>query len=337
MTRVDGGAEHEAQRRHPLQARANPDVSGCSCRDDRWALILAGGEGARLRSLTRRISGDERPKQFCPVIGRDCLLEQTRLRAAQLIAPDRTLLVLTQAHERFYAPLLRGADPGSLVVQPVGRGTAPAIFYGLLRIAAVSPAAAVAVLPSDHWVSDDARFMAHVMSAFLVADSHPDRVVLLGIGPDTAETEYGWIEPGERLLPGGVRRVRRFWEKPTSAVARQLLVRGCLWNSFVMVAPVATLLALFRRALPAVATTFGPVREAAGTRAEGVAARHVYARLESADFSRAVLTPNPAHLAVLPVTDVGWSDLGQPGRVAAVLDAIRVAPDRAVQRAVEPA
>lgn len=337
MTRVEGGAGDEAQRRRPLRPWRNPNVSGRACRDDRWALILAGGEGVRLRSLTRRISGDERPKQFCPVIGRDCLLEQTQVRAAQLIAPARTLLVLTQEHERFYAPLLRGADPGTLVVQPVGRGTAPAIFYGLLRIAVVSPAAAVAVLPSDHWVSDDARFMAHVMSAFLVGDSHRDLVILLGVGPDTAETQYGWIEPGERLPPSALRRVRRFWEKPTSAAARQLLVRGCLWNSFVMVARVATLLGLFRRALPALGTAFGPIHEAAGTPAEGAAARHVYARLAPADFSRAVLTPNPAHLAVLPVTDVGWSDLGQPGRVAAVLNAIGVAPDWAVQRAVEPA
>jgi mannose-1-phosphate guanylyltransferase len=69
-----------------------------------WGLILAGGDGARLRPLTRRISGDERPKQFCPVLSGETLLEQTLRRAALLISPDRTLAVVVRAHERFYAP-----------------------------------------------------------------------------------------------------------------------------------------------------------------------------------------------------------------------------------------
>lgn len=295
-------------------------------RNDQWGLILAGGEGIRLRSLTRRISGDERPKQFCAVIGRESLFEQARSRARLLIAPARTLLVLTRAHDRFYAPLLQDAQPGTVIVQPLGRGTSPAILYGLLRIAAVSRTAMVVILPSDHYVSDDARFTAHVASGFAAVDRHPDLVVLLGIEPDTAETEYGWIEPGDGLPGSDLRSVRRFWEKPAPTMARRLLADGCLWNSFVMVARVAAFLGLIRRTLPALDDAFRPVRAAVGTTAEADAAREVYARLSPLDFSVEVLARNPRHLAVLPVTGIKWTDLGQPRRVLVVLRALGLQP-----------
>ena len=85
---------------------------------DRCAMILAGGNGMRLRSLTRRITGDERPKQFCPVIGDRTLLEQTWRRTGQVVPPERTLLVFTRRHERFYQPLISELKAHHVVAQP---------------------------------------------------------------------------------------------------------------------------------------------------------------------------------------------------------------------------
>src|SRR5437016_8599056 len=104
----------------------------------RWALILAGGDGRRLRPLTRQIAGDDRPKQFCPVLGGETLLEQTRRRVAALAPSERVLVVVVRAHERFYAPLLADVPSRCVVIQPENRGTAPAILYGLLRLTARS-------------------------------------------------------------------------------------------------------------------------------------------------------------------------------------------------------
>lgn len=291
-------------------------------RPDRWAIILAGGEGMRLRPLTRRIAGDERPKQFCPLVDGATLLDRTRARVAQTVRPDRTCLVLTRSHETFYAPLLAEEPFGPSVVQPVGRGTAPAILYGLLRIAEEGSSDAVALFPSDHYVSDDARFMAHVEAAFAAVEARPDLVVLLGIEADGPEVQYGWIEAGDRILDRAaypVYRVRRFWEKPVPAIAEMLFERGCLWNSFVLVARVPALRALIRGAAPDLYGAFIAARLRRSTLGESEAMRSLYARLPSTNFSEDVLETKPANLAVLPVQGVTWSDWGDPARVLRTL------------------
>jgi mannose-1-phosphate guanylyltransferase len=295
-------------------------------RSQRCAVILAGGEGLRLRRLTRRIAGDERPKQFCAIVGPETLLEQTRRRVALAVSPERTAVVVTRDHQQFYAPLLAETPPARIVVQPKNVGTAPAILYGLLREATMGRPALVAVFPSDHHVSDDQAFMDHVESAFDAVATRPDLVVLLGITPDAAETEYGWIEPGDPLAvgqPGTLSRVRRFWEKPSLAVAQALLAKECLWNSFVMVASVPALLTMMYGAIPGLCEAFGPLRAVLGTPAEESVAREVYARTRSLDFSRTVLATRPPNLAVLRVGGVEWTDLGDPRRILGTLLRIR--------------
>src|SRR4051812_21174864 len=102
---------------------------------NRWGVILAGGDGNRLRSLTRFISGDDRPKQFCPLVGGRTLLDQTRIRIAPLISAERTVSVVTRSHESFYSKQLSDVQPSQLIIQPENRGTLPAILCALLRIA----------------------------------------------------------------------------------------------------------------------------------------------------------------------------------------------------------
>jgi mannose-1-phosphate guanylyltransferase len=286
-----------------------------------WAVILAGGDGTRLRTLTRRISGDERPKQFCPVLGGDSLLELTRRRAAQLVDPDRTLYLLTRTHERFYRALAETAPARTLVVQPENRGTAPAILLAAQRLVAIGAREPVAVLPSDHHVSDDAAFMAHVGDAVEAVAACPDFVVLLGIEASSPETEYGWIEPGRPAIgpwSGSLRHVRRFIEKPDHAMAATLLASGALWNCFVVVARPERLLALFAETVPTLVAWLAPAG-AALEAGQNPRLEDLYAGLPAIDFSRAVLSAAPETLAVLPVKGVEWSDLGDPVRVDALL------------------
>jgi mannose-1-phosphate guanylyltransferase len=283
-----------------------------------------------LRPLTRLIEGDERPKQFCRILGRETLLERTLGRATRSVQPSRTVVALTQTHERFYAPWLKALPPGIAVIQPANRGTAPAILYALLRVERQTPLGAVALMPSDHYVSDDAAFMAHVDAAFDAVDRRPDLAVLLGVTPTSPETEYGWIEPADALpvtSPALLLRVRQFWEKPTRLVAESLLERGCLWNSFVIVARVPALLAAMRQAIPALVEAFGALRPVLGGAGEVDGVTRLYAGLGSVNFSQEVLERPSANLAVLPVRGLDWSDWGKPARVLATLDHLEQRPD----------
>jgi len=288
---------------------------------ERWALLLAGGDGSRLLSMTRELAGDDRPKQFCRVMGRETLLEQTWRRALLTVPRSNIMAVVTERHKRFYKTLLPAIGITQVVSQPQNRGTAPGILYPLLRLAEAAPDAAVAIFPSDHHFSDDRRFAAHVGSAFRAAEADPARVFLLGIIPDTHESEYGWIEPGARLGMVGERTAQsvcQFWEKPDACLAEALLKRGCVWNSFVMVGRVRAFLDLIRDCLPSLFDAFAPLGPLTGGPEESEAIAGLYQRITPADFSKEVLSSRPEALGVIPVWGVTWSDLGSPERVLRV-------------------
>jgi mannose-1-phosphate guanylyltransferase len=296
-------------------------------REHEWAVILAGGDGARLKLLTRKISGDERPKQFCPVIGEITLVEETEQRVILELRKERTVFVVNRVHEPYYSTILGDTPARNLVEQPRNIGTAPAILYSVLKIATVDPQAIVAVFPSDHYVSDGTRFIAHVRSALNVAHSREDLVILLGIEAASPETEYGWIEPAE-VIPGyrQVHRVRRFWEKPDFGLAAVLQARGCLWNSFVMVASARVLIDIFARTTPALYDAFTSITPLLGGKDEPAAINKLYALLTEINFSDQVLAIVPDRLAVLIVSGVEWNDLGAPKRVLASMQTAGLPP-----------
>jgi len=120
--------------------------------------------------------------------------------------------------------------------------------------------------------------------------------------------------------------VRRFWEKPNQVLAQVLQLRGCLWNSFVMVASVRALLDIIESALPGFYRAFACLNPLFVTRGEAGAVTGLYQSLEEINFSHQVLAQLPQRLAVLKVSGLRWSDLGEPKRVLASLDLAGIRP-----------
>lgn len=288
----------------------------------RWGVVLAGGDGTRLQPLTRLACGDDRPKQFCPLLGGKTLLGYTRERISRSIDMDRMLFVLTKKHERFYKEELRQVPGIQKVVQSHNRGTLPAILWSLLRLFRKDEHALVAFFPSDHYFANEDAFISTVEGAFNFVDGKRDAVILLGAGAERPETEYGWIEPeyaapdesGDHVFP-----VRRFWEKPSLEVARELLKLGCLWNTFVMVGGADAFLEMIRRSAPALFETFETALLGSGLECEEQKMQSIYSDLDPSDFSRKVLALSTERLRVASCGDVGWSDLGEPRRFISAL------------------
>src|SRR5579862_3339449 len=293
---------------------ANISLSAAPAPGHLWAVVLAGGDGIRLRDLTMRIVGDDRPKQFCPIVGAESLLRQTRARLDPLFSGDRQVFVVSYDHERYYSKELADAKDSLVIEQPMNRGTAVGIIVALVQIMQADPDAVVGVFPCDHYYSDDELFRSMVTSATVAAEQFPRSLVIVGAEAEYAETEYGWIEPGLVVSQTQARlcAVNRFWEKPTLPEAQALLQGGCLWNTFVTIGSAATFLELVCSEVPDV------VLSVARALADNDLAP-TYAQLSIVDFSRDILAHQAKRLLVLRDSGSGWADLGSPDRVLGLL------------------
>jgi mannose-1-phosphate guanylyltransferase len=299
-----------------------------------WALVLAAGEGTRLRALTTGPDGVAVPKQFCRIGGETSLLQTALRRAERVVPPERTLVVVAAHHRRWWERDLAALAAGNLVVQPRNRGTAAGVLLPLLEILRRDPQARVLVLPSDHFVGAEGVLAGSARQAFAETERFPEKVMLLGIAPDSADAEYGWISPG-RTVGEGLFEVSAFVEKPERETAGLLRRRGGVWNSFIFVARGRTLMRLYERRLP------GLVRGLSGAVADrnsGVRRMSrisaVYDHLPVHDFSGDLLQGSEEALRLLPVPACGWSDLGTPDRVSSCLGSASLTPGPRVANAV---
>ncbi|MFC4311194.1 sugar phosphate nucleotidyltransferase [Steroidobacter flavus] len=284
-----------------------------------WALVLAAGDGSRLRALTTQPCGTPVPKQYCSLSGGQSLVEDAVTRARSLVAPERICAIVAQQHHRWWSnvPALTGLPQPNLIVQPSNRGTAIGILYSLVHILSQDADAQVLLLPSDHYVAQESVLQRSLAAAMEHVSRCPDRPVLLGLQPDEPDSELGYIVPGESNGFGG-RNVARFVEKPELTVAAQIVRAGGLWNTFIIAASARALLNLF---LPRFAPTVMEMQVIVGNALEHRTAGgwpaivDMYTRMPDLDFSRDLLEGRESSLCVLPVPACGWSDLGTPHRV----------------------
>ncbi|GGD33197.1 mannose-1-phosphate guanylyltransferase/mannose-6-phosphate isomerase [Sinisalibacter lacisalsi] len=270
-------------------------------------VLLSGGSGTRLWPLSRK----SYPKQFVPLLGGETLFQAA---ARRLHGPGfGPSLVVTGSDFRFIVTeQLAGAgiDPGTILLEPAGRNTAPAVLAAALQLAEQDPDGLMLVAPSDHVMPDEAGFLAAVAEGAEAARA--GKLVTFGIAPDRAETGYGYLElaaPHDPAAPRATDLVR-FVEKPDAGRAAEMMASGRhLWNAGLFLFSVRAIREAFEAHAPALCA---PVSRAVAQARPDLGFLRLdpeaWAEVEAISLDYAVME-RADNLAVVPFAG-GWSDLG---------------------------
>ncbi|WP_186054792.1 mannose-1-phosphate guanylyltransferase/mannose-6-phosphate isomerase [Burkholderia gladioli] len=279
-----------------------------------FPVILCGGSGTRLWPMSR----GGYPKQYLKLTGDDTLIQQTALRVRHLPGIAKPI-ILTNNEQRFLvAEQLRqvGIEPSSIVLEPVGRNTAPAIAVAAHMALKESPDALLLVLPSDHAILNQAAFASAAHAAAAVASD--GYLVTFGIPPDRAHTGFGYIRRG-KPFDGDAQAhcVDAFVEKPDMATAEEFVRSGeYYWNSGMFMLKASTYLQELQRLEPEIAR----LSQAA---LEGASHDNDFVRLDPAAFAASpnisidyAVMKRTEHAAVVATDNLGWNDIGSWGALA---------------------
>jgi len=276
-------------------------------------VVLCGGAGTRLWPLSRQAF----PKQFAVEVDQQSLLDLTLTRISRLEGVSSCVAVTGEDYRFMVAEALHNAGlPGSILLEPVARNTAPALCAAALQIAKSDPDAIMVILPSDHFVADIDRFAAAISDATRLAQD--GWWVTLGIRPTKPSSAYGYIEPGSVIADhGSAAQVSQFLEKPDVRKAEELIGAGCVWNAGIFVVKAGTAADLVAKHAP-------KIHDTVQIAVENITIDNQFYRLQPDAFSASpsisidyAVLENEARVAVVPY-EGDWSDLGSWDAVAGV-------------------
>jgi mannose-1-phosphate guanylyltransferase len=279
-----------------------------------YSVIIAGGKGTRFWPLSR----SQRPKQLLKILGRRSLISETASRVLSISGRKQTLVVTVAEQLNALCKELRDLPRKNFLAEPQGNNTAPCIGLAALEVATRDPGAVMVVLPADHWVANVNGFRNSIKSAVKIAMRY-DSLVTIGIRPNYPETGYGYIMKGKSLgRKTAAYQVKRFREKPSVSMARQLIRQGSLWNSGIFVWKAALLLELMRSYQPIIWKGLEQIKKATGGKSLGAPTPQIrsivareYKKMPNISIDYAVLEKAGSEGKVITLeADFGWSDVG---------------------------
>ena len=277
-------------------------------------VVLSGGSGTRLWPLSR----EKYPKQLLPLMGKDSLLQATVRRVEGLtdVKLNNPLIVCNEEYRFIIAEQLRVMEKKSdILLEPVGRNTAPALTLAALAAMREGDDPILLVMPADHVITDTARFLAAVRrGAALAAEG---ALITFGITPDSPETGYGYIHAGEPIGEEGACRIARFVEKPELATAQAYLDSGAyFWNSGLFMIRASIWISAIETAQPEILAACRDAWDQGSVDGDFLrVGREAFAKCPSDSIDYAVMeqitsgnTSLPAGI-LIPLS-AGWSDVG---------------------------
>jgi mannose-1-phosphate guanylyltransferase len=275
-----------------------------------WGMVLAGGT---------TLSSDSQSGS---------LLKMTLSRAGLIVPRERICVIIDHPQKHYWSDSLARVPRENVIVQPSHRGSAIEILLGVLRILARDPSAWIIVLPSRHYVGDERALASSLVDVATPTAQTRNKLTLVGIKPEEADPELGYIVPGQ-WFEDGTRSVHRVLNCSGQAQALELVARGALWNSSIVAARGVVLLSILRSCMPDLVDQM----ETAIARGDGPKGRanelaQLYTRLPSVDFSHVLARGAEAECRVVTSRPCGWSNLGTLRRATAGARPIQLAKPR---------
>ncbi len=283
---------------------------------DEWVVLLAGGDGRRLLPHTTTTDGEPVPKQFCRFRDERTLLHASLDRARCLVPSERIVVLVREAHRRWWEGELAGLPAGNVIAQAEDRGTGVAMLQALVEIHCRDSDPLLVVMPSDADVDEEDVLLRALGAARRAARDFPSEVTLLGAEPTCIDPGYDLVVPatGRRHRP---RRVAAFVDEPLLTVASRLTGAGALWNSLFFACRGWALYELFEEARPELGAAY--LRSLARSGDGPAALQQAAAALPTVSFSRDVLRRSTGRLLLVRIPPCGWTEMGTTARLASWL------------------
>lgn len=269
-----------------------------------YGVIMAGGGGTRFWPLSRKA----RPKQFLNLSGKDTMVMDTANRLSKIAGTEDIFVVTSESHRDMTVELTKGTLLANHILgEPAARNTAACIGYAAMEIIKKYEDGIMVIVPSDHFIKDEAEF-TNVMNRAVKIAEVTDRLVTIGIKPTFPCTGYGYIKNIESE-DERYREVLEFVEKPNLETAEDYLISGeYAWNSGMFVWKASTILKYFERLLPDIYAYLVKIGNAMGTESEAAVIRETYPIIPKISIDYGIM--ERADGVLMLEGDFGWNDVG---------------------------
>ncbi len=275
-----------------------------------YVIIMAGGIGSRFWPMSRT----RFPKQFHDILGRGkTLIQETFDRFAAMVPSENIYIVTNDRYLDLVQEQLPGISRDQILLEPVGRNTAPCVAYACYKIKTRDPEAVFVVAPSDHLIAREDVFAEKILLGLHACGEQP-LIMTLGITPTRPDTGYGYIQFLDDSHGLGYYKVKTFTEKPNRELAESFLASGdFVWNGGIFLFSSETITQAFEQFLPDMAELFAGISESYYSLTEEAAIGDTYSVCKNISIDYGIME-KAENVFVIPA-DFGWSDLGTWGSV----------------------